>query len=69
MVDDDCPYCGARHISPHDAHELTFLIMEKESDYVVMHSPETAEHAPDYIEVAAFPTREAAEAYVIGVDG
>jgi hypothetical protein len=68
MVDEDCPYCRAREISPHDAHDLTFLIMKRESGYVVMHSPETAEHTPDYVEAAEFPTREAAEAYVIEVD-
>ena len=26
MCDDDCPHCGARHMSPYDSEELTTLI-------------------------------------------
>ena len=65
MVDDECPHCDARDISPYDAHELTFLIVKRTYDYVVLRSPETAEHAPDYVGIAGFPTRELAETYVI----
>jgi hypothetical protein len=68
MVDDQCPYCDARDISPYDADDLTFLVTESPGEYAVLRSPETAEHTPDYVEVAKFSTRESADAYVAEVD-
>ena len=47
MCDDDCPHCGARHMSPYDSEELTTLIEEEGKEFVVLWSPETAEHEPD----------------------
>lgn len=64
MCDDDCPYCGARHMSPNDSDDLTEVIECEERDYVVLWSPETAEHDPDYRELGRFPTREQAEAFL-----
>ena len=29
MCDDDCPHCGARHMSPYNSEELTTLIEEE----------------------------------------
>ncbi|MGC2123274.1 MAG: hypothetical protein WA652_10515 [Xanthobacteraceae bacterium] len=64
MCDDDCPECGARHMSPQDADELTEIISEEAGDYVVLWSPETAEHDADYRELGRFPTRGEAEAFL-----
>lgn len=64
MCDDDCPHCGARHMSPDDSDDLTEVIVRDRNKFVVLWSPETAEHDPDYRELGAFPTREKAEAFL-----
>lgn len=64
MCDDDCSHCGARHMSPYKADDLTEVIEQHEDKFVVLWSPETAEHDPDYRELGAFPTRQAAEAFL-----
>ena len=64
MCDDDCPNCGTRHMSPHGGDELTEIIELDGSEYVVLWSPETAEHSADYRELGRFPTREEAEAFL-----
>jgi len=45
--DDTCPHCG-------------MLIEEEGKEFVVLWSPETAEHEPDYRELGRFPSREKA---------
>src|SRR5438552_16494504 len=60
MCDDDCPHCGARHMSPFQSEELTTLIEEEGKQFIVLWSPETAEHEPDYRELGRFPSREQA---------
>jgi hypothetical protein len=67
MCDDDCPHCGDRHMSPSKSDDLTEIIEEQEGTFVVLRSPETAEHQPDYFEVATFSTHEQAEAYLTTV--
>ena len=62
--EDDCPHCGARHMSPYDSDDLTEIIEKRGDAFVVLHSRDKAEHTPDYEEIAKFPTREAAEAYL-----
>ena len=62
--DDDCPHCGARHMSPDNSDDLTDVIEQRGAEYVVLRSPETAEHYPEYCQLAAFPTREQAERYL-----
>ena len=64
MCDDDCPDCGARHMSPVDSDDLTHIIEERGGQFVALRSPEAAEHTPDYFELASFATRSAAEDYV-----
>jgi hypothetical protein len=64
MCDDDCPSCGARHMSPHDSDELTEIIERDGNEFVVLWSPETAGHAPDYRELGRFPTRTKAKAFL-----
>jgi Zn-finger nucleic acid-binding protein len=60
MCDDQCPHCGARDMAPCEADELTTMIEQQGNEYVVLWSPETAEHDPDYRELGRFPTREKA---------
>jgi DNA-directed RNA polymerase subunit RPC12/RpoP len=61
--DDDCPHCGARHISPDRSDDLTEIIEESDDGrFVLRRSPASAGHRPDYAEIGRFATREAAEA-------
>ena len=62
--EDDCPHCGARHMSPDNSDELTEIIIRQADDYVVLRSPETAGHSPDYCELARFKSQEQAEAFI-----
>jgi DNA-directed RNA polymerase subunit RPC12/RpoP len=66
--DDDCPHCGARHMSPYDSDDLTEIIESRDEAFVVLRSPEAAEHTPDYEEIAKFSTLTEAEAYLESVD-
>lgn len=63
--DDDCPECGARHTEPTDSDDLTVIVEEKpDGSFAILRSPETAEHQPDYEEIAHFETEAAAQAFV-----
>jgi hypothetical protein len=62
MCDVDCPECGARHISPYEADELTEIIARRGDEFVVCRSPDTAGDQPEYEEVGVFPTLELAGA-------
>ena len=64
MCDDDCPFCGARHMSPYKSDNLTEVIERDGDRFLVYWSPETAEHDPDYRELGVFPTRAQAEAFL-----
>ena len=64
MCDDDCPRCGARHMSPYESDDLTEVIEVCGDQFVVLWSPETAEHDPDYRELGRFPSREKALAFL-----
>lgn len=66
--DDDCPHCGSRHYEPVDSEDLTELIERDGDEFVVLRSPYTAEHDPEYEEIARFPTREGAEAFLAKYD-
>jgi hypothetical protein len=47
-------------MTPHTSENLTTLV-EKEGDaFIVLWSPETAEHDPDYRELGRFPTEQQA---------
>ena len=61
MCDDDCPHCGARHMSPFDSDDLTTIIEPCGGEYVVLWSPETADDNAAYRELGRFPTRVQAE--------
>jgi hypothetical protein len=64
MCDDDCPQCGARHMSPYEGDDLTTVIEACGDEFVVLYSPETAEHDADYRELGRFPTRGEAESFI-----
>lgn len=50
--DDDCPDCGARHMSPLNSDDLTEIVDERGGKFVALRSREDAEDSPDYEEVA-----------------
>jgi hypothetical protein len=64
MCDDDCPDCGALHMSPYESDDLTEVIEPDGGEFVVLRSPETAEHCADYCELGRFPSRARAEAFL-----
>jgi predicted nucleic acid-binding Zn-ribbon protein len=64
--DDDCPKCGARHMSPLDSDDLSVIVRPVGAGFVVFRSADTAEHDPDYRKIASFPTRREAEDYADG---
>jgi hypothetical protein len=47
---------------------LTELVEPDGDEFVVMRSPESAEHDPNYREVGRFPTREKAEEFLASID-
>jgi hypothetical protein len=55
-------------MTPYESEELTTIIEEEGKDFVVLWSPETAEHGPDYRELGRFPSREKAEEF-LSADG
>jgi hypothetical protein len=50
--DDDCPECGARHMSPYRSEDLSEIIDEVDGKFVALKSADSAEHAPSYKEIA-----------------
>jgi len=60
MCDHTCPGCGARDMTPYESEELTTMIEAEGNQFIVLWSPETAEHDPDYRELGRFPSREQA---------
>jgi hypothetical protein len=51
-------------MSPYDSDDLTELIEKREGHFFVYRSPESAEHDPNYEQIAKFPTLQEAEAYL-----
>jgi hypothetical protein len=51
-------------MSPDKSDDLTEVIEREGHNYVVLWSPETAEHDPDYRELGRFPTQQQAEAFL-----
>jgi hypothetical protein len=68
MCDDDCPHCGARHMSPFDSENLTEIVEQDGKEFVAIRSPDTAEHDPDYRELGRFPSLKKAEEFLASVD-
>ena len=63
--DDECPNCGSGDWSPVESDDLTEVVFEVKDGFVVMQSPQTAEHKPRYAPVAKFPTRALAMRFVV----
>lgn len=63
--DDECPNCGSGDWSPVESEDLTEIVEPAGRGFVVLRSPETAEHGPSYVQVAEFPTRELAVKYIV----
>jgi hypothetical protein len=55
-------------MSPYESDDLTEVIRPGDGGFVVLRSPDTAEHSPDYCEVGTFSTRAQAEAYLMSTD-
>jgi hypothetical protein len=51
-------------MSPFDSEDLTEIIEERGPTFVVLRSPDTAEHTPAYADVGKFPTRARALAFL-----
>jgi len=51
-------------MSPFDSANLTEFILEEGGQFIVMRSPETAEHDPDYEEIGRFSTHAEAEEFL-----
>jgi hypothetical protein len=51
-------------MSPYDSDDLTEVISERNGEFIVMWSPETAEHEAGYRELGRFTTRAEAEAFL-----
>jgi hypothetical protein len=51
-------------MSPLKSDDLTEVIEREGREYVVLWSPEAAEHDPSYRELGRFPTRKQAENFL-----
>jgi hypothetical protein len=51
-------------MTPYESDDLTEVISEEGDAFVVLQSPETAEHYADYRELGRFASRAQAEAFL-----
>jgi hypothetical protein len=51
-------------MSPYKSDDLTTVVETSGDEFVVLWSPETAEHDADYRELGRFPTRAAADCFL-----
>ena len=51
-------------MSPYESDDLTEVIEPDGTEFVVLWSPETAEHCADYRELGRFPTSAEAKAFL-----
>jgi hypothetical protein len=51
-------------MSPYESTDLTDIVVIEENAYVVLRSPETADHRPKYVELARFPSMAEAMAFI-----
>lgn len=56
-------------MSPSHSDDLTELVEAEGSIFIVLRSPDTAEHDPDYEEIGRFPTRAKAEEFLASYQG
>ena len=64
--DDDCPHCGARHMSPFESDDLSWLVEgpDDEGVYTVMRSADDAEDDPNYQVVFTTSSQEKAQDWI-----
>jgi len=55
-------------MSPCHSEDMTEFIARDGAEFVVLRSPDTAEHDADYRELGRFPTREKAEEFLASAD-
>ena len=63
--DDQCPNCGSKNWSPVESDDLTEVIETSGDSFVLLRSPPTAEHHPDYVAVAKFASEAMAMRYMV----
>jgi hypothetical protein len=51
-------------MTPYESDDLTEVVSEEGGEFVVLRSPETAEHYADYRESGRFASRTQAEAFL-----
>jgi hypothetical protein len=51
-------------MSPYKSDDLTELVVPAGKEFIVLRSPYSAEHDPDYEEIGRFPTQAKAEAFL-----
>jgi len=51
-------------MSPYDGEDLTVVVEQEGNEFVVLESPDTAEHDPDYRELGRFPSEQKAQEFV-----
>lgn len=51
-------------MSPHDSDDLTEVVEEDNGEFVVLRSPDTAEHRANYYELGRFLTRAQAHDFM-----
>jgi hypothetical protein len=56
-------------MTPYRSEDLTELIEPEGNEFVVLRSPETAEHDPAYRELGRFPSRAKAEEFLAEYEG
>jgi hypothetical protein len=61
--DDDCPACGARHMTPSHSDDMGIVIEPAGGGFVVRRSSPAASDAPEYETIACFESLKEAEAY------
>jgi hypothetical protein len=64
--DDDCPHCGARHMSPSDSDDLSVIVAGPDEDgvYTVMRSAHDAGDSPNYQRVFRTNSKERAQQWI-----
>jgi DNA-directed RNA polymerase subunit RPC12/RpoP len=61
ICDDDCPNCGARHMSPYENDDLTEIVEERAGKFIALRSSDSADDEADYEEIAVICEAPAAK--------
>jgi hypothetical protein len=51
-------------MSPYKSDDLTELVVPEANEFIILRSPYSAEHDPDYEELGRFPTQAKAEEFL-----